>query len=149
VDVVLGTTSSLLGHYAKLGDSLASLYRRLAECEGSAELRSVFLAQARDVERHSRSVERAYREAVTDAYSVGFLPEPVDETEYRIGYDLPESPTRGDLIEAIVALEETMLRFLGRAAGSVRSQLPEVALAMAAAARGCSRRIDALRPMSK
>jgi len=146
---VLGTTSSLLGHYAKLGDSLASLYRRLAECEGSAELKSVSLAYAGDVERQRRSVERAYREAVTDAYSVGFLPEPVDETEYRIGYDLPESPTRGDLIEAILALEETMSRFLGRAGGSVRSQLPELAQAMNAAARDCSRRIDALRPMSK
>ena len=148
MDVVLGTTSSLLGHYAKLEESLTKLYRGLADGERSAELRAVLVGYAEDVRRRRETVERAYREAVTDAYSVGFLPEPVDEAEYQIDGDLPESPTQGDLIKATVALEETTVRFLDRAAGSVRSQLPEVAQAMTAAARGGSRRLDALRSMS-
>jgi len=146
---VLGTTSSLLGHYAKLCESLTGLYSRLAECEASADLKSVLLGYAEGASRQRLSVERAYREAVTDAYSVGFLPEPLDETEYRIGHDISESPTRGDLIEAAMTLEETTSRFLVRGAGSVLSQLPEVAQAMTVAAGGCSRRIEALRSMSK
>ena len=144
---MLGTTSSLLGHYAKIEESLTKLYRRLADGERSAELKAVLVGYAEDVSRRRETVERAYREAVTDAYSVGFLPGPVDEAEYKIDGDLPESPTQGDLLKAAAALEETTVKFLNRAAGSVRSQLPEVAQAMTAAARRGSRRLDTLRSM--
>jgi hypothetical protein len=147
VDVVLGTTSSILGHYAKLEEPLTRLYGRLAEGERSTELNAVLSDYVKEGRRQREAVERAYREAVTDAYSVGFLPEPVDEAEYRIKDDLPESPSRGDLIKATAALEETTVKFLNRAAGSVRSQLPEVAQAMVVAARRGSRRLDTLRSM--
>jgi hypothetical protein len=141
VDVVLGTTSSILGHYAKLEEPLTRLYGRLAEGERSTELNAVLSDYVKEGRRQREAVERTYREAVTDAYSVGFLPEPVDEAEYRIKDDLPESPSRGDLIKA------TTVKFLNRAAGSVRSQLPEVAQAMVVAARRGSRRLDTLRSM--
>ena len=144
---MLGTMSSILSHYAKLEEPLTRLYDRLAEGERSTELNAVLADYAEEGRRQREAVERAYREAVTDAYSVGFLPEPVDEAEYRINDDLPESPFQGDLIEATAALEETTVRFLNRAAGSVRSELPEVAQAMVVAARRGSRRLDTLRSM--
>jgi len=147
VDVVLGTTSSLLGHYAKLEEPLTRLYGRLAEGERSTELNAVLAGYAEEGRRQRETVERAYREAVTDAYSVGFLPEPVDEAEYQAKNVLPENPSHGDMLKAASALEETTVNFLNRAAGSVRSQLPEVAQAMAIAARRGSRRLDALRSM--
>ena len=144
---MLGTMSSILSHYAKLEESLTRLYDRLAEGERSTELNAVLADYAEEGRRQRDAVERAYREAVTDAYSVGFLPEPVDEAEYQINDDLPESPSQGDLIEATAALEETTVKFLNRAAGSVRSQLPEVAQAMVVAARRGLRRLDTLRFM--
>ena len=144
---MLGTTSSILGHYARLEESLTKLYRRLADGERSTELKAALTGYAEEGRRQREAVERAYREAVTDAHSVGFLPEPVDEAEYQIKDDLPESPSQGDLIKATAALEETTVKFLNRAAGSVRSQLPEVAQAMVVAARRGSRRLDTLRSM--
>ena len=144
---MLGTTSSILGHYARLEESLTELYRRLADGEASTEFKGVLAGYAGEVRRQREAVERAYREAVTDAYSVGFLPEPVNEAEYQAKDAPPENPSQGDVLKAATTLEETTVRFLNRAAGSVRSQLPEVAQAMVVAASRGSRRLDTLRSM--
>ena len=145
---MLGTTSSILGHYAKLEESLTKLYRRLADGEASTEFKAALTGYAEEGRRQRETVERAYREAVTDAHSVGFLPEPVDEAEYQAKDDLPENPSRGDVLKATTALEETTVKFLNRAAGSVRSQLPEVAQSLIVAARRGSRRLEGLRSMT-
>ena len=144
---MLGTTSSILGHYARLEESLTELYRRLADGEASTEFKAVLAGYAGEVRKHRETVERAYREAVTDAYSVGFLSEPVNEAEYQAKDVPPENSSQGEMLKVATTLEETTVRFLNRAAGSVCEQLPEVAQAMAVAARRGSRRLDTLRSM--
>lgn len=117
---MLRTTSQIISHYEAMEDASAENYRRLADAY--PRLAAEFKGLAEENMKHKERVGRAYRMGVTDAFEVGFTPNPIDPEAYL----LPEVTTEdlAHALEASIRNEEKTMMFLGEAARSSGELLP-------------------------
>ncbi len=137
---MLRTTSQIMGHHAELERRSAEGYRALAERH--PEHRDVFNRLADENQRHMARVERAYRLGVTDAFEVGFTPNPLDPGDYTL------EEFSGESLEEDVATalrnEETVIRFCLDAAKTSGELLPDLPDTFDRLVRGKRKRVELL-----
>jgi len=105
----LNTTSAVITFYEQLEEKAARLYERLAD--KCPEGRGSFLALAGEARKDRKTVLRAYREAITDAFETGFSFTGLNEDDYKINTELPENMSYSDTVKRALEMEEKIHRF--------------------------------------
>lgn len=109
--MVLYTASAIMSFYDKLEEQSARFYENLAANEKYSEGKEVFLAFAREDERHKEMVLRTYREVITDAYEAGFSFTGLHESDYRTNTELTEDLSYPNILRKALEIEEKIYRF--------------------------------------
>jgi rubrerythrin len=103
---VIRTTSQLISLLAKLEEESAEQLRALAQ--RNPEKAEALNRLADENIQHRDTVTRVYREGVTDAFEVGYISNPLNESDYAI--DELEGPLN-EAIRAAIRNEDTVIRF--------------------------------------
>jgi len=119
--MVLKTTSQLLGYHKTIEEKQAEIYLELAK--KYPEHADVFNRFGRDSLRNRDIAQRAYREGVTDAFEVGFLVDPLNSDYYAL---ITPDGELSKVVEAVIANEETVIRFYLDAASNSSNLLPDL-----------------------
>ena len=100
----------------------AENYRDIAK--SFTEHHDVFNDLAKENLKHRDRVIRAYRQGVTDAFEVGFNPNPINPDEYTI--ITISSDNLNDVLTSLIQNEETIIHFCEKASKSSGELLPDL-----------------------
>ena len=141
---MLRTTSQIIGHHAELEKKSAEGYGALAERH--PEHRDAFNRLGDENQRHMARVERAYRLGVTDAFEVGFTPNPLDPGDYALEEFTGESLSED--LDTALRNEETVIRFCLDAAKTSGKLLPDLPDTFDQLVRRKRKRVELLRSLT-
>lgn len=119
---MLRTTSQLISHHTQLEDQQTLNYSKLAET--FPEHSEVFTKLAKENKKHRDMIARAYREGVTDAFEVGFNPEPLNPDNYVI--QEIDAASLDTVIKQSLINEETLIRFCIDASKGSSQLIPDI-----------------------
>ena len=119
---MLRTTSQIITHYTQMEEKSAENYRDIAIT--FTEHHDVFTDLAKENLKHRDRVIRAYRQGVTDAFEVGFNPNPINPNEYTI--KTISCNNLNEILETLVQNEETIALFCEVASKSSGELLPDL-----------------------
>ena len=118
----LRTTSQIITHYTKMEDDTAENYRQIAQLFSAYH--DLFNNLAVETLKHRDRVIRAYRQGVTDAFEVGFNPNPINPDQFIV--KAISNTTLNDVLETSIQNEETTIRFCEKASKSSGELLPDL-----------------------
>ena len=140
---MLQTASSLLTHFKTLTNEAIDTYQKLTKIDIDKTRGPLFERFKEEHIKQVESVERAYRETVSDAYSIAFLANPLDEKKF----SLEKLNTENDssLFEYVMRIEDMLIKYSQIAGNVIKEELPEVAHALYLASKKGKMRLETLR----
>lgn len=144
---MLNTAASVISYVDGIEQESAAFYTTVSPGEGenAEHIGRLFDGFAKENERFSRDVKRAYYSVVSDALETGFcfqnLETNVDIPDTHTQYPLPE------LLGSCLRMEEDMLLFYTGAASAARAFLRDVSRSMDRVARSREKRLSIIRSL--
>ena len=145
---MLNTTSMFITFHGRLEDSIKTFYEKLASEERYAGVRELFLALAKENREHKETVLRAYREVITDAFEGGFPLNNLNEEDYSLKNELPDSLSLVDVLKIAVEIEGKSRKFCEDVASSTKGLMADIPQAFEWVKKRKTRRIKKLESLS-
>jgi rubrerythrin len=143
---LLNTVSTFITFHGKLEEISKTFYEKLAKVGKSSHTSDVFKLLAKENQRHKETVQRTYREVITDAFEGGFPLLILNEKDYEINTDIPDNTE--DAIAIGIMVEKTILRFCTDAAKATSGLMADIPQAFEWVASRKTRRINKLKTIS-
>ena len=119
---MLRTTSQIISHYTQLVEKSVENYRNISTIY--LDYYDLFNDLAKENLKQRDRVIRAYRQGVTDAFEVGFNPNPINPDKYSI--ETISNTNLNDIVETSIQNEETIIHFCKKASTSSGELLPDL-----------------------
>lgn len=119
---MLRTTSQIISYYIQMEEENSENYRKTSQY--FPDQRALFTNIAKESLKHRDRVLRTYRQGVTDAFEVGFNPNPIDPDHFKVS-KIPDT-TLAETLEASIKNEETIIKFCETATKSSGELLPDL-----------------------
>ena len=120
----LNTASSAISFAKKLEDDAIKLYEDCIRLYPERE--EIFLSFIRENEKNKTSIDRAYYGVISDALEGCFSFEGIDTEDFVVETDPSSLSSNADVVNRIVALEETIARFYSVAGDVSRALMADI-----------------------
>jgi len=129
-------------------DLLIELYGGLARDDRHSEWRTTFELFTRENRREKETIDRAYREAITDVLEVGLSSSGLNPMDYEFNLELEDSLSLSDSVRTAFVGEENVRRFC-EDVGKSRSIISDISRAFEQVAKRKLKRRETLESILK